>query len=151
MLVNVSVHLHISVCVRECTCVLVHALCASGQIKCRASVLSGLRNALHTTDDMKWPLRGTGTNPTLMFLFLIKHTLLFVWVLSQRINAKGLSRVCHRSRVKLAIKGSRSPTVAGLDESKRTAAQIHYDLNKSYSVRCSTEAILNLDRHKIRL
>lgn len=47
-----SMHVHV------CVHLLVYVV---GQIK--RSALSGLWNALHTTDDMKWPLRSTGITP----------------------------------------------------------------------------------------
>lgn len=58
-----------------------------------------------------------------MLLFRIKHTLLFVWVLSQRINVNGFSKtVYHGSKVKLGIKGPTDLTIAGLDQATGGAA-----------------------------
>lgn len=75
------------------------------------------------------------TNPTLMFLFLIKHTLLFCVGSDSTINVNGpLRAVYHHLRVKLAVKGARSSTITGLDESGWTATQNDDDLLRNHTV-----------------
>ena len=68
-----------------------------------------------------------------MLLCLFKHTLVFVWVLSQLIIVNRLSRAFyHRSRVKLGIKGSGGLTIVGLDKARGAAVKTHYGLNSLF-------------------
>lgn len=89
-----------------CACAGVCTVCGgSDQMLCLGTVRTVECSAHHWWYEMA--SEEHRTNPALMLLFLIKHALLFVWVLSQWINVNGLSRaVYHRSRVKLGIKGS---------------------------------------------
>lgn len=77
-----------------------------------------------------------------MLLFLIKHTFLFVWVLSQRINVNEFSKaVYHCPKVKLGIKGPTDLTIAGLVQATGGAA-LRFIM---VQVKCDDEAMLRLN------
>lgn len=101
-------------------CLCIHATeCVLGQ-----TVLSGLRNAPPSSDDM-----ASEDCRANLSIFDHTHTHARTRVVSESINTTGFQRTDHhRSRVILAVKRCKSPTLAGWDDSARVAAQIHNDL-----------------------